>query len=270
MNLRHLFAVLAAFAALAISQACATSDPVIVPETRPASSPLSYAATRVYSLSAANFGQSWCPHGSVATDAAARCNDPTQTVFARLPIAYDGDANGSPDPCYPVEASLTFQREEWSAPATIDVRAVLRPTIDPPEGIAAACAPAGVAAWDGSGSALWTVPGARGWGTDASAEAFSIAVPSDGTKTVTVDLTARDANGLPIGTLVDDCAPLGGCLLGLYASAHVWEYPGTFSLFVTCEAAPPGGGGSGGGGTAGAGGASGTTSSSGGAGGGCP
>jgi hypothetical protein len=215
--------------------------------TGEASSRLSYAALRVYSIQAMGYGEPWCPHGSVATDAVARCNDPTQTVLARIPITWDPNGDGVPDPCHPVTASLTFQRQEWTTASQVDVRRILRPVIDPPAGLAADCAPPGVAGWDTTGAEPWAVPGARGWGIDASAEAFSLLVAADGTALVTVDLTARDAAGAPLGTLVDDCAPTGDCLLGLYASAHVWEYPGTFSLFVTCDAAPPGGSSSSGG-----------------------
>lgn len=116
----------AALFAVALAAGCATSNPV---PTSTSSTALTFAASRVYAISAANYGQSWCPHGSVATDAASRCNSPTDTVLARLPVTWDADGDGAADPCHPVTASLTLQRQEWSDVATVDVRRILRPVV---------------------------------------------------------------------------------------------------------------------------------------------
>lgn len=199
------------------------NDPENVGE---AESKLTVAASRVFQVSSLYYGTDNCQHGAIATDAAARCNSPTETVFARFQNV---------PACTPATATLGFQRMQWHDVTTLDVRRVLRPVIDPPVGVSSACSDSFPGAkWDSTGTVPWSVLGAKGWGTDASTEKVSVAIPVDGTLTVIRDLALPDG-----GTLVDDCAPTGECMLGFYPDHHVWEYPGTFVLSLTCASPPP-------------------------------
>ena len=73
------------------------------------------------------------------------------------------------------------------------------------------------------------VPGARGVGSDVSAAVASVAIPVNGQQTITV----------PLGSVLDGCAPTGECALVLDATSHVWEYQGTFALIYDCAGPPP-------------------------------
>ena len=195
---------------------------------------LTHAATRVYSISSLYYQTGNCAHGAIATDSASRCNSPTETLFARIPT----------EACPPgTTPTLSVTVTEWQYNTTVDVRRVLRPMVDPPAGISSACADAYPGAkWDltGAGQA-WTTPGAKGLGTDVSTEKVSFFATSSGPTNLvkTVDLRIKDANGDPTGaTLIDACAPSGECIFALFASAHIWEAPGSFMLAMTCSAPP--------------------------------
>jgi cysteine-rich repeat protein len=136
---------------------------------------------------------------------------------------------------------LSFTRTEWQSSTTVDVRRVLRTVVDPPAGISSACADAYPGAkWDltGAGQA-WTTPGAKGIGTDVSTEKVSFTAAANGNATVNLDLRIKDDQGNLTGaTLIDACAQSGECLFAFFASAHIWEAPGSFMLAMTC-ASPP-------------------------------
>ena len=193
---------------------------------------LTHAASRVYAISSLYYQTNGCQHGAIATDSASRCNSPTETLFARVPT----------DACPPgATPTLSFTRTEWQSSTTVEVRRVLRTVVDPPTGKSSECADAFPGAkWDGTGAGeSWTVPGAKGIGTDVSIEKVSFVAPANGTQAVNLDLRIQDANGNFTGaTLIDACAPSGECLFAFFASAHIWEAPGSFMLAMTC-AAPP-------------------------------
>lgn len=191
------------------------------PPTKEAKGALSFAAQRVYAIGSLYYQSQGCAHGAIATDTQARCNSPVDVVIAH----WTGLTA-----CTPTNASLTFQRTEWQSAATISIRASLRPVVDPPAGISSACADAYPGAkWDSSGVQAWTVPGARGVGSDVSAAVASVAIPVNGQQTITV----------PLGAVLDGCAPTGECALVLDATSHVWEYQGTFALIYDCAGPPP-------------------------------
>lgn len=195
---------------------------------------LTHAASRVYAISSLYYQAPGCAHGAIASDSASRCNSPIETLFARIPT----------DACPPgATPTLSFQITEWHYNVTVDIRRVLRSVVDPPAGISSACADQYPGAkWDVTGAGeSWTTPGAKGIGTDVSAEKASFTATPDGPTNLqkTVDLRLRDEQGnLSGGTLLDACAPSGECLFAFFASAHIWEAPGSFMLAMTC-ASPP-------------------------------
>lgn len=201
---------------------CLETECGIVRETTSeARGALSFAAQRVYAISSLYYQTQGCAHGAIATDTQARCNSPVDVVIAH----WTGLTA-----CAPTNASLTFQRTEWQSAATVSIRASLRPIVDPPAGISSACADAYPGAkWDSSGAQTWTVPGARGVGSDVSSAVASAAIPVNGQQTITV----------PLGAVLDGCAPTGECALVLDATSHVWEYQGTFALIYDCAGPPP-------------------------------
>jgi cysteine-rich repeat protein len=195
---------------------------------------LTHAASRVYSISSLYYQSGGCVHGAVASDSSSRCNSPIETLFARIPT----------DPCPPgTDPTLNVTVTEWQYNTTVDVRRVLRTVIDPPIGISSACADQYPGAkWDVTGAGeSWTALGAKGIGTDVSTEKVSFTATSDGPTNLvkTIDLRLRDAQGNLIGgTLIDACAQSGECLFAFFASAHIWEAPGSFMLAMTCSSPP--------------------------------
>lgn len=192
---------------------------------------LTHAASRVYAISSLYYQTQGCAHGAVASDSASRCNSPIETVFARVPT------DACPPGATPV---LQVTVTEWQYNPVVDVHNVLRTMVDPPPGISSACSDNLVGAkWDltGAGEA-WTTPGAKGIGTDVSVEKVSFSATSNGPSNLvkTVDLRIKDEDGNPTGaTLIDTCAPTGECLFAFFASAHIWEAPGSFMLAMTCD-----------------------------------
>lgn len=189
--------------------------------TAEAAGALSHSASRVYAIAALYYQTDGCAHGSIASDANARCNSPAETVLARF----------STTACTPANPTLTFSRTQWGPAMTLTVRRVLRPVVDPPAGLSSSCADGLPGAkWDSSGAEPWAVLGAKGIGSDVSTESASVAIPSNG---------GPASVSIPLGDVINACAPTGTCVLALLAPSHVWEAPGTFVLSYDCAGPPP-------------------------------
>lgn len=194
-----------------------------------AQSALSIAASAVYTITDDNAPalpdncnnpavNTWCECGTVYTDPAPRCNEPGATVFFRFP------AIG----CEVSSASLSYQATAWGGATTATVHRILRPVVDPAMGQAGACASSSVASWYRSGPEAWTLPGAKGDGTDRSSTGIAEPIASGGLRTETID----------VSSLVAGCDPAQPCVLGQYMPIHVFVYPGTAALIYEC-AGPP-------------------------------
>lgn len=157
----------------------------------------------------------WCECNVDYTDAAARCNEPTATVFWHFP---------SPA-CVVSSATLTYQATEGAAGRTVSIRRILRPVATPPMGLAGSCVTSSVASWWRSGPEAWTTPGAKGDGTDRTATGPSRTLTTTALHTESFDVTA----------LVQGCPASGDCVLAQYADAHVSVSPGAV-LDVVCGA----------------------------------
>lgn len=209
------------------AEECASHDsPEHVGE---AASSLTLSAAAFYSIAyAAGYGpadgsycnnpsaSTWCECNVDYTDAAARCNEPTATVVWEF----------AAPACTVASASLTYQATEGSSGRTVSIRRILRPVATPPMGLAGSCVTSSVASWWRSGPEAWTVPGAKGDGTDRTATGPSRTLTATALHTESFDVTA----------LVQGCPATGACVLAQYADAHVSVYPGAV-LEIACGAA---------------------------------
>lgn len=199
-----------------------------VPErTGDAALPLS-AALPMYTITSANAPATaaacndpnvtqWCECGTDYTDNAARCNTLNETLVLHVP----------PLACEPATATLSYQVSTWTGSADVSLRRILRPVTQPAMGSAGLCASSSVASWFRSGPEAWTLPGAKGDGTDRSATAINRAFPATGVRTESFDVIS----------LVGGCE--NGCVLAHFATgAHVNVLAGTASIVWTC-ASPP-------------------------------
>lgn len=161
---------------------------------------------------------SWCKCGTDYTDNASRCNTVSETLILRVP----------PLGCEPATAMLSYQVSTWAGAADVSIRRILRPVTDPAMGVSGLCAGTSVASWFRSGPEAWTLPGAKGDGTDRSATAVGRTLVSGGSRTESFDVLA----------LMGGCA--SGCVLAQYNTSanHVNVLGGTASLVWTC-ASPP-------------------------------
>lgn len=197
--------------------------------TEEAQSALSLSAAAVYTITDDNAPaspdncnnpavNSWCECGTDYTDNAARCNEPGATLLFRIPAVG----------CEVASASLTYQATAWGGATTTTVHRILRPVVDPTMGVAGLCATSAVASWFRSGPEAWTLPGAKGDGSDRTALGIPKAIASGGLRTETIDVTA----------LVAGCDPAQSCVLAQYMPIHVFVHPGTAALVYEC-AGPP-------------------------------
>lgn len=191
-------------------------------------SALSLSATAAYSVSyAAGYGPSsatycndpasstWCECNVVYTDAAPRCNEPIATMFWEFPAPS----------CVVSSAVLTYDVSQGSAGRTVDIRRILRPVVTPPMGLAGTCVTSAYASWWRTGTEAWTVGGAKGDGTDRTAEGV----------TRTINTTAIHSESFDVTALVQGCPATGACVLSQYADIHVSVWPGA-TLNITCGA----------------------------------
>lgn len=203
-----------------------SSDECAAEPTKAAALPLSVGLT-LYTVTATsapatatacNAGQgpwfnSLCSCGVDYTDAGARCNTETETLLVRVPAI--GCEAGS--------ATLSYQVSTWQGATTVDLRRILRPVADPTMGVAGLCASTAMASWYRSGPEAWTLPGAKGDGTDRSVAAVTKSLASAGVRVETFDVLS----------LVGGCA--SGCVLGQFNDGpHVQVLAGSASLVYTC------------------------------------
>lgn len=180
----------------------------------------------------------WCECGTNYTDDSAGCVKPTATqLFVYPPISCPGQV--APGAVWTVNANAST----WSNPSTFTVKlhALLKPVVQPPTGQQGACASASVASWYGTGTELWSVPGAKGDGTDrTSFSAPKLGKDQNGNDVIVSDVIPYGDNVVThrwdVTALLNSCAANAPCVLALYNvnGVHLNSLGGTATLTYQC------------------------------------